>query len=83
MKKSLQGCNDDCSASVTTKLRIFSRIHTVRSRFFVSLWDDIVASSVFTARRYASAVYTVVVSLSVCLAHSSIVSKRLNIVLRK
>jgi len=40
---------------------------------------------VFTARRYASAVYAVAVCLSVCvcLSHSGIVSKRLNVGLRK
>jgi len=40
---------------------------------------------VFTARRYASAVYAVVVclSVSVCLSHSGIVSKRQNVRSRK
>ena len=35
--------------------------------------------SIFTARRYASAVYAVVVSLSICLSHGRIVPELLNI----
>jgi len=38
---------------------------------------------IFTARRCASAVYAVAICLSVCLAHSGIVSKRLNVGSRK
>jgi len=37
----------------------------------------------FTARRYASAVYAVVVCLYVCLSHAVIVSKWLNLGSRK
>jgi len=40
-------------------------------------------STVFTARRYASAVYAVVVSVCMCLSHASIVSNRLNLWSRK
>jgi len=36
-----------------------------------------------TTRRYASAVYAIVVCLSVCLSHSSIVSNRINVGSRK
>jgi len=47
----------------------------------------LIAQAIFTARRYASAVLTVVVSLSVCLSvlvsHAGIVSKRLNVESRK
>jgi len=47
----------------------------------------ILAESVFTARRYASAVYAVVVFLSVCPSarpsHAGIVSKRLKVRSRK
>jgi len=39
--------------------------------------------TVFTARRYASAVYAVVVCLFVCPSHAGIVSKRLNVASRK
>jgi len=42
-----------------------------------------VATFVFTARCYASAVYAVVVCLCVCPAHAGIVSKRLNVGSRK
>jgi len=41
------------------------------------------AISLVTVRRYASVVYAIVVCLSVCLSHSGIVSKRLNIGSRK
>jgi len=40
-------------------------------------------SSIFTARRYASAVYAVILCLFVCPLHAGIMTKRLNIGSRK
>jgi len=37
----------------------------------------------FTTRRYASAVYAIIICLSVCLSHSGIVTKWLNVGSRK
>jgi len=51
-----------------------------------NLWDVIMNSQIanrhyhiFTARRYASAVYAVVVCASVCRSHAGIVPKLLNV----
>jgi len=59
--------------------------HVIYSRRLPSL--VLTFQLVFTARRYASAVYAVVVSVRMCVcacvSHSGIVSKRLNVGLRK
>ena len=62
-----------------TKASITSVITLFRAFFLrcESLW------TIFTMPRYASAVYAVVVCLSVYLSHSGIVSKRLNVGSRK
>jgi len=48
-------------------------------RMLLSRSSIYVGSPLFTARRYASAVYAVDVCLSVRLSHADIVSKRLNV----